>query len=228
VVFAGGSAFGLAAADGVMRYLAARGQGFVTAGGPVPIVPAACVFDLLDATHRPSADDGEAAATAAARDEPMAQGRVGAGAGATVGKWRGRAGAVPGGVGIASARVDDASVAAVVVVNAIGDVVGPDGRVIAGSTVSADVAAFPQPEPFEQTNTTLAAVVTDARAGKGACHLLAQSAHDGFARALNPAHTRFDGDLAIAVATGAVDADLDRLRVASADVVAEAIRAACQ
>jgi L-aminopeptidase/D-esterase-like protein len=225
IVFAGGSAFGLAAADGVMRYLVARGQGFVTAGGPVPIVPAACVFDLLDATERPNADDGEAAATVAARDEPWASGRLGAGSGATVGKWRGRAGAVPGGLGLASTTVDGATVAALAVVNAIGDVVARDGRVLAG-TSTADAPAFPAPEPFEQANTTLVAVVTDAVCDKAACFLLAQSAHDGFARALHPSHTRYDGDLAIAAATGTTEADLDRLRVAATDVTADAIRAA--
>jgi len=228
IVFAGGSAFGLAAAEGVVRHLVARGQGFTTAGGPVPIVPAACIFDLLDATERPGPDDGEAAALVAARDEPWEPGRVGAGSGATVGKWRGRAGAVPGGLGIASATVDGATVAALAVVNAIGDVVGADGRVIAGTTAGADAPAFPAPEPFEQTNTTLVALVTDAICDKAGCFLLAQSAHDGFARALHPSHTRYDGDLAIAAATGETTADLDRLRVAATDVTADAIRSACR
>src|SRR5262249_27886717 len=103
LVFAGGSAFGLAAADGVMRYLAARGQGSPTTGGPVPIVPAAGIFDLVDPGGTvPTADDGARAAEIAARGEPVARGRVGAGAGATVGKWRGRGDAVAGGVGVAT------------------------------------------------------------------------------------------------------------------------------
>ena len=242
VVLSGGSAFGLAAADGVMRYLAEHGQGFATAAGPVPIVPAACIFDLVEAVGPPpDGDDGYAAATAAAAgrtgDGPVVIGRVGAGAGATVGKWRVREGAVPGGVGVAQATVDGVRVAALVVVNALGDVVAADGTLLAGSTAPADAPAFPTPEPFEEErgNTTLAVVVTDAVLDKAACFLLAQSAHDGFARALRPAHTRFDGDLAIAVATGAAVAatatdmggapSLDRLRVAAADVVAEAIRA---
>ena len=232
IVFSGGSAFGLAAADGVMRYLAERGQGFATAGGPVPIVPAACIFDLVEAAGSPpNADDGYAAAVAAARDEPVATGRVGAGAGATVGKWRGRDSAVPGGVGVAFATVDDMWVGALAVVNALGDVIAADGTTLAGSTAAASAPAFPTPDPFEEgrANTTLAVVVTDAVLDKPACFHLAQSAHDGFARALRPAHTRFDGDVALAVATATTTApaavNLDRLQVAAADVVAEAIRA---
>ena len=177
---------------------------------------------------RPDADDGYAAAVAAARDEPLATGPVGAGAGATVGKWRGRGFEVPGGLGVAATDVDGAHVAALAVVNAVGDVVGSDGAIVAGSTAPAGAVAFPSPEPFEEVraNTTLAVVVTDARLDKVGCHLLAQSGDDGFARALRPAHTRFDGDLVVAVATGSVEASLDRLRVAAADVVADAIRSA--
>jgi L-aminopeptidase/D-esterase-like protein len=231
ITFAGGSAFGLAAADGVMRYLAERGQGFATATGPVPIVPAACIFDLVDATGPPpTSDEGYAAAVAAARDEPLATGRVGAGAGATVGKWRGRDGAVFGGLGAAVTTVDEFLVGALAVVNALGDVIGADGAVVAGSTASADSIGFPTPEQFEEgrANTTLVAVVTDAELDKVACYLVAQSAHDGMARALRPAHTRFDGDITMAVATATASAtrtpNLDRLQVAAADVVAEAIR----
>jgi L-aminopeptidase/D-esterase-like protein len=229
VVFAGGSAFGLAAADGVMRFLAERGVGFPTAGGPVPIVPAACVFDLAEQGNTaPGADEGYAAAVAAERDEEVATGRVGAGRGATVGKWRGREHAVPGGVGVAIARCGDANVAALAVVNAVGDVVGRDGELVAGSTAPAAAPAFPVDAPFEEhaANTTLVVVVTDAAIDKLGCHLVAQSAHDGLARALHPAHTRFDGDLAVALATGAVETHLDRLRVTAADLVAEAIRVA--
>jgi L-aminopeptidase/D-esterase-like protein len=231
ITFAGGSAFGLAAADGVMRYLAERGQGFATATGPVPIVPTACIFDLVDATGPPpTADDGYAAAVAAARDEPLATGRVGAGAGATVGKWRGRDGAVFGGLGVAVSSVDEFRVGALAVVNALGDVIGAGGAVVAGSTAPADHVGFPTPEHFEEgrANTTLVAVVTDAALDKVACHLVAQSAHDGMARALRPAHTRFDGDIAMAVATATSSAtatpNLDRLQLAAADVVAAAIR----
>jgi L-aminopeptidase/D-esterase-like protein len=215
-----------------MRYLAERGQGFATAGGPVPIVPAACIFDLGEAHGAPpNAEDGYAAAVAAARDEPAERGRVGAGAGATVGKWRGRDGAVPGGIGMAAITVDDVRVGALAVVNALGDVTAADGTTLAGSTAASDASSFPTPDYFEEgrANTTLAVLVTDAALDKSACFHLAQSAHDGFARALHPAHTRFDGDVALAVATATTTsrapANLDRLQVAAADVVAEAIRA---
>ena len=227
VVLSGGSAFGLATADGVMRFLVERGQGFPTAGGPVPIVPAACVFDLVEARGLPpGADDGYAAARAAGA--APATGRVGAGCGATVGKWRGREHAVAGGFGAAAGRCDSAHVIAFAVVNAVGDVVGDDGRVVAGSTAPPGGPAFPTQEPFEEhgANTTLVVVVTDAICDKLECNLMAQSAHDGISRAVRPAHTRFDGDLAIALATGTAEAHLDRLRAVAADVVAEAIRVA--
>jgi L-aminopeptidase/D-esterase-like protein len=232
VVFSGGSAFGLGAAQGVMRYLAERGQGYPTAGGPVPIVATACIFDLIEAAGAPPGDvEGYEACVTAARDEPLASGRVGAGAGATVGKWRGRDHGVGGGCGVASADVDGARVAALAVVNAVGDIIDGDGSVVAGSTAPEGTAAFAHPEPFEESreNTTLALVVTDAVLDKAACFHLAQGAHDGFARALRPAHTRFDGDVAIAAATGSRPADppahVDRLVLAAADVVAGAIRA---
>ena len=228
VVLTGGSAFGLATADGVMRYLAERGRGFPTAGGPVPVVPTAAIYDLLESgPMRPGAVEGYAAALMSERDDAFDVGRVGVGCGATVGKWRGRDHAVPGGVGLAHARVDEATVAAIAVANALGDVVAEDGRVLAGSTAPAGSPGFPTPRPFEETaNTTLVVVTTDGRCDKPACHLVAQSAHDGLARSVRPAHSRFDGDLAVALATGAVDVHLDRLRAATADVVAAAVRAA--
>jgi L-aminopeptidase/D-esterase-like protein len=235
IVLAGGSAFGLAAADGVMHFLAERGQGFPTAGGPVPIVPAACIFDLVEAGGpAPTADDGYRAATGAGRvgvHDGIATGRVGAGTGATVGKRRGRDGAVPGGIGVAATTVDGVRVGALAVVNAVGDVIERDGSVRAGSTAGAGVAGFPTPQPFEEerANTTLVVVATDATLDKAACFLIAQSAHDGFAQALRPAHTRYDGDIAFAVATGtatgsAEAVSLDRVRLAASDMVAAAIR----
>jgi L-aminopeptidase/D-esterase-like protein len=228
VVLTGGSAFGLAAADGVMQFLAERGQGFPTGGGPVPIVPTAAIFDLVESGgERPGAAEGYAAAVAAERDEPLFTGRHGAGRGATVGKWRGPDHRVPGGIGLASARVDDVSIAAVVVANAVGDIIGADGTAIAASSAPAGAPAFAAPDLFgDREHTTLAVVVTDAALDKPGCHLLARSAHDGFARALRPAHSRFDGDLAFAVATGAVNGHLDRLCDAAAAVTADAIRGA--
>ncbi len=228
IVLAGGSAFGLAAADGVMRALEAQGRGFSTAGGAVPIVPAAGVYDLVSSGGvRPGPDEGAAAFAAAKPGVPFETGRVGAGAGATVGKWKGADDRVAGGLGSASARVDDAVVGALAVVNAIGDVVGDDGRVLAGSTAPPDTPPFPEPLPFvEGEHTTLVVVATNARLTKLGCHLVAQSAHHAMSRTLYPSHTRFDGDLTFALATGAVDAHLDRLRVIAVDAVVDAIRAA--
>jgi L-aminopeptidase/D-esterase-like protein len=226
VVLTGGSAFGLAAADGVMRALEAQGRGFSTVGGPVPIVPTAAVYDLVGSGGaRPGPEEGAAAFAAAQPGAAFETGRVGAGAGATVGKWKGADDRVPGGLGSAAVRVDDAVVGALAVVNAIGDVVGDDGRVLAGSTAPPDTQPFPQPLPFEEgEHTTLVVVATNARLTKLDCHLVAQTAHHAMSRTLYPSHTRFDGDLTFALATGEVDAHLDRLRVGATDVVVDAIR----
>ena len=227
VVFAGGSAFGLAAADGVMAWLAEHKRGFPTRGGPVPIVPGAAIFDLMTPGGvRPGPAQGRDAVEAAAAGRPITMGRVGAGTGATIGKWRGAEFAVAGGLGIGRARVGDATIGALAVVNAVGDVIDAEGRLLAGSGAPDDAEAFPETEPFVVEATTLVAVATDAQCTKTECFLLAQSGHLGLAHAIRPSHTRHDGDLVVAVATGAVSANLDRLRVAAADVVAEAIRGA--
>jgi L-aminopeptidase/D-esterase-like protein len=223
VVLAGGSAFGLAAADGVVAWLAEQGLGFPTRFGPVPIVPAAAIYDLGGTDPPPGAAEGRRAAEAAVAGSQL-RGRVGAGRGATVGKWRGPDGAVPGGVGHAVARVDDATIAALAVVNPMGDVVDEAGQVLAGSSTP-EAPPFPDPDPFAaEPNTTLVVLATDARCSKADCHLLAQSGHHGITRAVYPSHTRHDGDLVVAVATGTVDVNLDRLRVAAVEVVAGAVR----
>jgi L-aminopeptidase/D-esterase-like protein len=230
IVLTGGSAFGLAAADGVMRALAEQGRGFPTRGGPVPIVPAAAIFDLVVAgEERPGPDEGRAALAAAfAADAPLLTGQVGVGRGASVAKWRGGEHGTTGGVGSASASDGDVIVGALVVVNAVGDVVAADGTPIVASQAPPDAPAFPDEAPFETpgagTNTTLAIVVTNATCTKLECHLLARSANHGMARAIHPSHTRHDGDLAFACATGTVDAHLDRLRVMVTDVTAAAVR----
>jgi L-aminopeptidase/D-esterase-like protein len=232
IVLTGGSAFGLATADGVMRVLAEQGRGFPTVGGPVPIVPTAAIFDLVASGGvRPGAEEGRAA-LAAAQDPPgeLATGLVGAGRGARVAKWRGAEHGTTGGLGSASARAGEVVVGAIAVVNAVGDVVGDDGQLLLGSGAPADVPGFPDPAPFEEdqsgagTNTTLVVVATNARCSKVECHLLARSAHHGMARAIHPSHTRHDGDIAFVAATGAVDAHLDRLRVMVTEVTAGAIR----
>lgn len=223
VVFAGGSAFGLAACDGVMAFLEERGQGFPTPAGPVPIVAGAAIFDLVSSGgHRPGPAEGRLAAEAAERGGAMARGRVGAGRGATVGKWKGVEDGVAGGLGGAVWRQGDLVVGALAVVNAAGDVVDADGTIVAGSTAGADGRPFPA--LYGATNTTLVVVASNAKLDKPQCFLTAQSAHDGFARAVHPAHTRGDGDLAIAMATGDVVASADLVRMAASEVVAEAIR----
>ena len=227
IVLSGGSAFGLASADGVMRALAERGRGYPTSGGPVPIVPAAAIFDLVASSgERPDREEGRAALAAVA-SAPFEQGRVGAGRGATIGKWRGREFAVAGGLGSASARDEAVVVGALAVVNAIGDVIGSDGRIIAGSTAPEGTPGFESPLPFEEgEHTTLVVVATNAALTKVECRLVAESAHHGMVRAIHPSHSRHDGDIVFALATGQVPAHLDRLRVIAGDVTAEAIRAA--
>ena len=217
VVLSGGSAFGLAAGDGVLTALRARGTGFATPAGPVPIVVGMSIFDesVRDTALVPTAASGRLALEAALSGEPFATGRVGAGAGATTGKWRGRLD--PGGLGTARATVGAASVLAVVVVNPWGDVLGEGPPPVAPGSVAPG---------FALGNTTLGVLLTDARLDKTGCHLLAQSGHTGFARAIHPAHSRYDGDAVVALATGEVDADLDLLRAAAADVTATAIRSA--
>lgn len=223
VVFAGGSAFGLAACDGVMGFLEERGQGFPTPAGPVPIVAGAAIFDLVASEgERPGPAEGRAAAEAAERADPLETGRVGAGRGATVGKWRGVEYGVPGGVGTAAVADGDLVVGAVAVVNAAGDVIDRDGSVLAGST--AGDGARPFPALYGAANTTLVLVATNAALAKPECLLVAQSAHDGFARAVHPAHTRGDGDLAVALATGDVEVLVDLVRLRSSEVAADAIR----
>ena len=230
LVLSGGSAFGLAAADGVVGLLEERGVGYPTGAGPVPIVVGLSLFDLLegDPTVRPGPAEGRQAAEEASDDPAI--GPVGAGAGATVGTWRGRDHARPGGVGLAVARRGDLVVAALLAVNAAGDVGDP-----AQSAAVADgvFAGWPEPEVgplVGRSNTTIGAVVTNARVSTHACLLLAQSAHDGLARAVFPSHTRMDGEALVAAATGdkAVDeGDLDVLRVLSVAAVERAVLTAC-
>ena len=243
LVLSGGSAFGLAAADGVMDHLAAAGVGFATGGGPVPIVVGLSLYDLLegDGSVRPGPDDGRAAAEAAVPTLEVAvpTGSVGAGTGATVGTWRGRNHARPGGVGVAVIAHGAVTVAAVVAVNAAGDVGDPatsaavaDG-VFGGWPEPADLFAAPA-DSGSRGNTTIGAVVIDASLSKGACLLMAQSAHDGLARAVFPPHMRADGDAFVAAATGSAGggaeiegSDLDVLRVLVVAAVERAVVRAC-
>jgi L-aminopeptidase/D-esterase-like protein len=226
VCLAGGSAFGLAAADGVMRYLAERGIGFETGLRPVPIVPAAILFDLGVGSPdvAPGVDDGYAACLAAERGDGELEGRVGAGPGATVGKLAGMDRASPGGVGSAGTRLPDGStLAALVVNNAIGNVVGRDGRILAGDPDAVPTAGAPG------ANTVLVVVATDATLDRGQCRKLAELAHDGIAQVISPPHTLLDGDVAFALSTrrAAAPESLPEL-VAMGAAVVEVVRTAVE
>lgn len=212
--FAGGSAFGLAAADGVMRYLVERGIGFDTGARPVPIVPAAILFDLFvgSSSAAPGPDDGYAAAEAAARTDAPLEGRVGAGTGATVGKLNGPQMTSPGGVGSAAMRMPDGStLGALVITNAVGNVIARDGRILAGvrdaTGAFVDASALllagapPGRVPPSGVNTTLAVVATDATLDRAQCSRLASQAHDALALAISPVHTVLDGDTVFALST---------------------------
>ncbi|GIX46453.1 MAG: peptidase S58 [Candidatus Tectimicrobiota bacterium] len=243
ITLAGGSAYGLEAASGVMRALEEMGIGFPMPAARVPLVPAAILFDLGlgSATRRPDAAMGYAACRAATAGA-VAEGNAGAGTGATVGKLFGMRCAMKGGVGTASVCLDEAVwLGALVVCNAFGDVVDVrSGRLLAGarlapdSLVLADSAQQIRLGKTSQlpqgTSTTLGVVATNARLSKPQAQKLAQLAHQGVTRALSPAHTLFDGDLLFAVSTGSQPADLTRLGVVAADLVAaclvRAVRAA--
>ena len=215
IVLAGGSAFGLDAASGVVRFLEERGIGFPVGALRVPIVPAAILFDLFlgDAGIRPDARAGYEAAQSAS-GAPPGEGNVGAGAGATVGKMFGLERAMKGGLGTASIRLGDGLVvAALVAVNAWGDVVdpdsgqllaglrSPDGRTLLGSTVALLAGGFGD-HPSPGQNTTIGVVATNAPLGKAGATKVAQMAQDGLARAIRPAHTPWDGDTLFALSTG--------------------------
>jgi L-aminopeptidase/D-esterase-like protein len=230
ILLTGGSAFGLAAADGVMRYLAERGIGFETPVAAVPIVPAAVLFDLAcgSAEARPSAEAGYAACLAAAAGE-VQEGNAGVGTGATVAKLRGPEAAVKGGLGTASVTDGDLVVAALAAVNALGEIVEDDGSTIAGvrdggedGSVADDGADDAQGPGFG--NTTLVVVATNARLTKERANLLAKAAHEGISRAIRPSHTMWDGDTVFSLATGQVDADQRRCESLAEEVVASAIR----
>ncbi len=236
VVLGGGSRFGEEAVYGVMRHLEARGVGFPVGVTVVPHVPGAFLFDLGvgDVRARPTAAMGQDAAAAAAGGA-VAEGNVGAGTGASVGKVYGVARAMRGGLGTASARLGDVVVGALVAVNAVGDVRDPDtGRLVAGTRDRPDgrrlvdsAAALRAGAALDRfggpTHTTIGVVATSARLDKPQAAKLAALGMLGFARALSPPHTAFDGDTLFALSLGDVPADLTRLGLLAADTVARAI-----
>ncbi len=250
VVLAGGSAFGLDSASGVVKYLEEKGVGYETRVAKVPIVPAAILIDLAvgdDPKVRPGADCGYKAA-AAATGGPVEEGNVGAGAGATVGKLGGLGRAMKGGLGSSSITLPDGLVvAAIVAVNAVGDVIDPaTGEVIAGARTedgkgladarelvrSGALTGGPKPGHKEgdgpATNTTIGVVATNAELTQAQATKVAQMAHDGLARAISPIHTPWDGDTIFALATGTHDgpespAKLLVVGALAADAMAEAV-----
>jgi L-aminopeptidase/D-esterase-like protein len=237
ILLAGGSAWGLDAAAGVMRWLEEQGIGLDVKFGLVPIVPAAVLFDLPvgDARIRPDAAAGYQACLAASR-QPPAQGNVGAGAGALVGKLFGLARAMRGGIGSASVTLDGVTVGALVACNALGDVIDPDtAQVIAGArttdgkallNIRRAILAGELPQPLlAGTNTTIGVIATDAILTKAQAHRLAQVAHDGLARSINPVHTLSDGDALFTLGTGLAGktAGMMMLGTLAAEVTARAV-----
>ena len=235
IVLSGGSAFGLETATGVMRYLEEHDAGFATVAGKVPIVPAAILYDLAvgDGKIRPDADAGYRACVNA-KSGPVEEGSVGAGAGATVGKIGGGR-PMKGGIGTSSIRLEDGSVVgAIVAVNCVGDVVDPKtGRIVAGARTPDGkdfiniIQAFRTgrvPTSLGQS-TTIGVIATNARFDKAQMTKVAEMAHDGMARAINPAHTPSDGDTLFALSTGesSVRTSLAAIGALAAEAVSEAI-----
>lgn len=223
VLLTGGSAFGLAAADGVMRYLEEQGIGFDAGVSKVPIVPAAVLFDLDvgDPSARPGPDAGHAACRSATGADPD-EGNVGAGTGATVGKINGVEHALKGGLGSAARRDGDLIVGAMAAVNAMGEVLDEHGSPLAPGRVSPEEGSPTR----GGTNTTLVVVATNAKLTKERAHLVALAAHDGLAAAIRPAHTIWDGDTAFVLATGGVAAGQKEVEALAAGAVGDAIRRA--
>ena len=240
VVLSGGSAFGLATGDGVSSWCEDNGIGYDKVVARIPIVGAAIVFDLREpGASRPGRDEGRLACEAATEDDPP-MGRVGVGAGCTVGKIGGLEYAAPGGQGWAIVRDGGVTVGALMAVNALGDVVDERGEMLAGSSAPAEVVRFPAaappgPPPFADDgpaavsaleNTVIGCLVTDARLSKHEAARAADLAHSGIARAVSPAHTTYDGDALFLLCAQRVEATVDLVAHLGALAVAAAIRAA--
>src|SRR6266571_5743330 len=237
ILLTGGSAFGLDAATGVMRYLEERGIGFDVGVARVPIVPAAILFDLGvgDSKIRPDAEAGYKACKAAANTAP-AEGNVGAGAGATVGKLFGMTRAMKSGIGTSAIKLEGITVGAIVAVNAVGDVFDPaTGKIIAGArtkdgkslvnTMAALLRGEPIPTLLAGTATTIGVVATDVVLAKAQASKVAQMAHDGLARTINPVHTAYDGDTIFALATSKSSrpANVTLIGALAAEAMAQAV-----
>lgn len=235
LLFTGGSAFGLAAADGAMRWLEVHERGYQTPWVKVPLVPAAVIFDLNVGSKsvRPTADSGYLACDGA-KDEIGELGNVGVGTGATVGKWRGMEHCMKGGFGVAAESFGPVSGFAMAVVNSVGDVVDANGAVLAGARDEHGeffAASYPsrtlaRGAAFDRANTTLVASAFNVSLSKLELFRIAQRMHDGVARAVIPAHTSFDGDVTFALSNGEERADFDVVAELAARLTAESIRTA--
>ncbi len=239
VMLSGGSAYGLSAGDGAMRFLEERGVGFDVGVGLVPIVCGASLFDLVvgDPKSRPDADMGYAACSNAYAGLQLSEGNAGAGTGASVGKFLGIERMMKGGIGIYCAQVGDIKCGAVVAVNALGDVIDYDGgEKIAGllnenkdgyySTCDAMYEQMQHIKNVFTGNTTIGCVVTNAKLSKDQCNKLASVSHNGFARTISPVHTSADGDTIFVMATGQNEVAADSLGVLATEVVGRAINRA--
>jgi L-aminopeptidase/D-esterase-like protein len=226
IVLTGGSAFGLASAGGVERYLEERGIGNQIGPFRIPSVPAAVIFDLGtgDPLRRPGADEGYAACEAASTY--VQEGRVGAGAGATVAKLWGVERAVPGGIGTWSVDEGDLVVGALMVVNAVGEVIDEDGELLAGARLEPGERRQDLMPRLGPGNTVIGVVATNGILRKEAVRHLATVANDAVERAVVPAHTMFDGDTVFALATGEVETDVATVGRLAARAVATAVRRA--
>ena len=226
IVLTGGSAFGLATAGGVERYLEERGIGSEIGPVIVPSVAAAVIFDLGvgDATRRPGAEEGYAACAAASTDVP--EGRIGAGTGATVAKLWGPQRGVPGGLGTWAVRDGDLVVGALFVVNAVGEIVDEDGSVLAGPRLEPGERREDLIEWMRAGNTTIGVVATNATLSKPDARRLAEAANDSVDMSIRPAHTLFDGDAVFALATKQVDATYVEVEASVQEAVTMAVRRA--
>ncbi len=236
VLLTGGSAFGLDAAGGVMQYLEEQGVGFDVAVTRVPIVPTAVIFDLSVGDYKVRPDKGMGyAACLAARSEPQGDGSIGAGTGASIGKILGIGQATKGGLGTAFVTgVDGLLVGALVVVNALGDVVNPEsGEILAGARKSPDSWEFADStrlvrqglvrRQFGEPNTTIGVVATNARLNREEAKKIASLGHDALARCIRPVHTLFDGDTVFVLARPEVDSDLQIIGLLAETVLQQAI-----
>jgi L-aminopeptidase/D-esterase-like protein len=231
LLFTGGSAFGLDAASGIMTYLKEQHRGYVTPNGKIPIVPAAVIYDLnvLNAEAYPKTENSYQACLSA-KTYPIAQGNVGAGSGATIGKWAGMKYKMKGGLGIAQIQFKNLVLMVVAVVNSVGDIIGKDGQILAGAQQNKLFLAEQDSKIRWKSwelgfgeNTVLIAVLTNAKLHKLHHYYVAERAHNGIVRTIVPAHTQYDGDIVFSIGTNEVTANVDLVAEVAIDTVQQAI-----